>query len=396
VRTLVVSDLHLGARGGADILRTDDARDALVDAIEAEDIGRVVLLGDVVELRQGPMRAALDTAAPVLGALGTALGSEREVVIVPGNHDHGLLTPWLVRRHLLEAPPPLGLEADVDWREDEPLARLAGCLGPARVRVAYPGVWVRDDVFALHGHYGDLHTTVPMFERIGAGLMERLVGTRSRTHDDDAAAARDLEAVEGELGVADELAEEAVEGSGEPDPRTAEDYEAVLGPMYAWIDALAQAGRSATPSTTAWRAIRGAGDGEGTSGGGLRRQALRLTVPLAIGALGRTGIGRLSADLSTAELRRAGLRAVGEAVTRLGVEANHVIFGHTHRAGPLPGEGSLEWRTRGGARLLNTGCWVHEPAFLGAEPGRSPYRAGFAALVTERGEPKLRNLLDPA
>jgi hypothetical protein len=236
-----------------------------------------------------------------------------------------------------------------------------------------------------------------MFERIGAGLMERLVGTRSRTRDDDATAAGDLEAVEGELGVTDELAEEAAEGSSEPDPRTAEDYEAVLGPMYAWIDALAQAGRSATPSTTAWRAIRGEGDGEGGGGGGgLRRQALRLTVPLAIGALGRTGIGRLSADLSSAELRRAGLRAVGEAVTRLGVEAGHVIFGHTHRAGPLPGEGSLEWRTRGGARLLNTGCWVHEPAFLGSEPGRSPYRAGFAALVAEAGEPKLRNLLDGA
>ena len=27
------------------------------------------------------------------------------------------------------------------------------------VRAAYPGVWLRDDVYATHGHYGDRHTT---------------------------------------------------------------------------------------------------------------------------------------------------------------------------------------------------------------------------------------------
>ena len=31
--------------------------------------------------------------------------------------------------------------------------------------LAYPGVWLRPDVYATHGHYVDLHITVPSFER---------------------------------------------------------------------------------------------------------------------------------------------------------------------------------------------------------------------------------------
>ena len=46
---------------------------------------------------------------------------------------------------------------------------------------------------------------------------------------------------------------------------------------------------------------------------------------------------------------------------RLGIEAEHVLFGHTHRAGPLPADDHGEWRAGTGARLHNTGCWVDEP-----------------------------------
>ena len=46
---------------------------------------------------------------------------------------------------------------------------------PARVRFAYPGVWLREDVYAIHGHYADLHATVPTFERLAAGAMARWV-----------------------------------------------------------------------------------------------------------------------------------------------------------------------------------------------------------------------------
>jgi hypothetical protein len=44
--------------------------------------------------------------------------------------------------------------------------------------------------------------------------------------------------------------------------------------------------------------------------------------------------------------------------------------------------------------MLNTGCWVHEPAYLGRSPHASPYRAGFAALLDDGGSPQLVNLLN--
>ena len=71
-----------------------------------------------------------------------------------------------------------------------------------------------------------------------------------------------------------------------------------------------------------------------------------------------------------------------------------MIFGHTHRAGPLPGDERAEWRSLSGARLYNTGSWLLDPSFLGADPKTSPYRPGFAALVESDAEPGLINVLD--
>jgi hypothetical protein len=113
-----------------------------------------------------------------------------------------------------------------------------------------------------------------------------------------------------------------------------------------------------------------------------------------IAALNRAHIGPLRTDISGPELRRAALRAMGEVVDRLGIDARHVIFGHTHRAGPLAVDEQSEWRAPSGAALVNTGCWVHEPSFLGPRPGESPYRAGFAVRVGDSGPPELVNLLD--
>jgi hypothetical protein len=104
----------------------------------------------------------------------------------------------------------------------------------------------------------------------------------------------------------------------------------------------------------------------------------------------------LHAELSGPELRRAGLRALEEVVSRLGVQAGHVIFGHTHRAGPLPANDAAEWRTAVGAQLVNSGCWVEEPAFLGPDPSQSPYRPGFCVVLEDDDPPRLINVLDPS
>ena len=302
---------------------------------------------------------ALASARESLSAIGAALGPGREVVIVPGNHDHQLAAPWFERRARDGAPVALGLENAVDWRDAEPLAEIVDWLSPADVRVAYPGVWLRDDVYATHGHYCDRHTTVPMFERLGAGAMARIMR----------------------------------ESSG--GPQRAEDYEATLTPIYAWLHAIAQnrgpalASSSHGASARAWQALAGRGVRRS-----IRRRAMIAAFPLLVTALNRARLGPLQTDLSGSELRRAALRAFGEVLVRLRVDAAHVIFGHTHRAGPLARDQPSEWLVPTGARILNTGSWVHEPGFIGNVPHESPYRPGFCVQVGDRDRPQLRNLLD--
>jgi predicted phosphodiesterase len=349
--------LHLGALTRVDVLRDERHRASLIARLHSVD--RLVLLGDVLELRQARLHDVLEQAIPVLAGLGAALGPEKEVVIVPGNHDHHLLSGWLERRSA-SAAEPLGLSAEVDWEPGEPLSIIAEAVAPTRMRVSYPGTWLRKDVYATHGHYLDRHTTVPMFERLGAGVMARIVGER------------------------------------DGGPRRTEDYEAILAPIYAWIHALAQSGgpqlgrSSHGASRQAWRALASSGRNRG-----LRTRALNAGFPVAVALLSRTPLGPLHADISAPELRRAALLAFGAVLARTRVDADHVIFGHTHRAGPLPDDDRGEWSAPTGARLLNAGCWIHEPAFLGARPAGSPYRPGFGALLAATGEPELQNLLTP-
>src|SRR5215831_10837025 len=201
MRTLVVSDLHLGTRSGADVLRREVALERLIAALHG--VTRLVLLGDVLELRQSPMREAMAAAEPVMRAFGAALGPQGEVVIVPGNHDHRLLAPWFEDRGRDAPPAPLQLEERPGPSVSPALTKLAQWLKPATTDVAYPGLWLRDGVYATHGHYLDRHTTLPTFERIGAGIMGRLVGAL-------------------------------------PEPATPDDYEAALAPLYAWMDTIAE------------------------------------------------------------------------------------------------------------------------------------------------------------
>src|SRR4051794_7573256 len=175
VRTLVVSDLHLGARTGVDVLRDPAARARLLERLDGTD--RLVLLGDALELRHGPLREALTAARPVLEALGAAMRGG-EIVLVPGNHDHRLVAPGLEERGGAGPPPPLGLEEHAGPRATPATAAIAEMLRPAALDVAYPGVWLAQRVYATHGHYVDRHLTVPSFERLAAGALGRVLGDR--------------------------------------------------------------------------------------------------------------------------------------------------------------------------------------------------------------------------
>ena len=99
----------------------------------------------------------------------------------------------------------------------------------------------------------------------------------------------------------------------------------------------------------------------------------------------RTRLGIASRGASSG---RSDPKSILARLDRLDVRAPHVIFGHTHRAGPLPADDRSEW-----GRLLNTGSWVYEARFIGEDPLGSPYRPGFAVVVGEHGPPELVNLL---
>jgi hypothetical protein len=356
--TLVISDLHLGSIKSSDLLRRPELRAPLLAVLDG--VERLVILGDGLELRENAQRDAAELAGPVLADLGRALGPEGELVLVGGNHDHGLVAGWIDGRLQTEPPGFLGLEQRMAPEHAGTLAvRLAEQAAPARVSVAYPGLWLRDDVYAIHGHYSDLHTTVPTFERIAAGAMARWV---VHLPEDEA---------------------------------SADAYESVLAPMYAWMHTLVQRSENgaltggAGASARAWVALAG----DGRRAHPVRAAALGAGYAGAVAVLNAIGLGPIDRDLSGRALRRGGLLGMREVLRRLGVTTPWVLFGHSHRSGPWPGDDLSEWTTDTGTRLMNTGSWCYQPHFLSAEPNRSPYWPGTAIRVGESGAPELIRLL---
>ena len=377
MRTLIVSDLHLGSLTRTDVLRRPELREPLL--AELDGVGRVVLLGDVLELRHGPVRDALANSREFFEALGAAM-AEGEIVITAGNHDHALVEPWLIARGQEPQPPSFAPEQLIEPASaSAALERIAEWCSPARLTVAYPGVWLREDVYATHGHYLDCHLTIPTLERLTMGAMERVLGKPPSSL------------------------------------RGVSDYESICAPMYAWRDAVARDERTGAAlngiaTVTAWRALRGEPSSEpGSSDGAggrpgygerlrghaarLRTRALVTAFPLAVAALNRAGLGPLRSDISPEELRRAGLEAMGQVADRVGLGSSYVVFGHTHRTGPLPGDHEGEWRSPGGARLLNSGSWVYVSVFASDTPADNPYWPGGCVIVDDEGPPRVKRLL---
>ena len=358
MRTVVVSDLHLGSARHADLLRRPELREPLLALVR--DADRLVILGDGVELRDRPKRDIAELVSPVFRDLGEALGPDGELVLIAGNHDHGLVAGWIDGRLETEPSGFLGLAQHLEPAEAGPLAAvLAGLAAPARVRIAYPGIWLREDVYAIHGHYADLHATVPTFERLATGAMARWV-----VHLPETGA-------------------------------TPDDYEAVLAPLYAWMSALTQRSERAVlsagagASSRAWVAL--AGDGRRRRP--VRAAALGACYVAAVAALNAAGLGPLDRNLSGPSLRRGYLHGIGEVTTRLGIAARYVLWGHSHRAGPWPADDPAEWVAPSGARILNTGSWVYQRHFLSERPNDSPYWPGTAVVLDDGEPPRLVRLL---
>lgn len=356
MRTAILSDLHLGVASGEDVLREPGIRRILLD--EIADADRVVLLGDVVELRDLALGAALDSARPFFEELGRALG-EREVTIVPGNHDHRLAEPLLDRLSLAGATE-LGPE-----HHDEPgpggaAAAIAEWLGPARLRIAYPGIWLRDDVYATHGHYMDAHLTLPRPECLAVATLIRIRGPLPR-------------------------------------PAAPSDYERVLRPIYGFSFGIAQARASIPdpsrpPGEAAWRVLTGRRRSAGP-GRRLRAASARAAFPAGVWAVNRLLRAEFDTDISPEAIFAAGVEAAREMAARLQLDGTHVITGHTHRAGP--DEDEAAWPLPGGGNLHNTGSWVFASAFH--RPGVPPnaYWPGTVTWLENDSPPRrVRLLLD--
>ncbi|MEZ5078625.1 MAG: metallophosphoesterase [Solirubrobacterales bacterium] len=353
MRTAIVSDLHLGLASGGDVLRDPDVRALLLEEVAGAE--QLVLLGDVVELRELALGPALERARPFFEELGEALG-ERPVVLVPGNHDHRFAEPLLERLSLQGEA--LGLEQRHGPAEGA-TAAIDEWLGPAGLEIGYPGIWLRDDVYATHGHYMDCHLRLPRFECIAVAALARL---------------------------------------GEPPPEQAApaDYERVFRPLYGFGFGFAQVRPApvtrtqANSAEVAWEVLAGQVEARRRSGQ-LAMAGARAAFPAAIWAVNRLLRSDFESDISGRAIFQAGLDGAAEMSRRLGIDDVHVITGHSHRAGPLAEEG--EWPLAGGGSLHNTGSWVFASAFH--HPGRppSPYWPGTLTWVEDEGPPRRVELL---
>lgn len=316
------------------MLRRPAALERLLDGLDGID--RLVLLGDVVEFalrrhRRDPLRIS----TPVLRAIGARMGPSREIVVVPGNHDAVMVHEWAVRRGR-----ELGVCDEVPRDATPMLAAVTEVLAPATVRVSYPGFWVREDVWATHGHYLDRH----LIPESTFGLPR---GRLARGGPPLEASARSIDYELARRGGSEGLLGEILDR-----------------PVAVVLEHLAE----------------------------LTRYGTRLLQTIDL-----TTITTSALDL---QVRRAAVPAMVETAARLGVDARAIIFGHVHRAGPRDERparlrGRPDWSPApGGPHVFNTGSWVYEPVLLDGAGPPHPYWPGGAVLVEGAEEPQVLGLLD--
>ena len=248
----------------------------------------------------------------------------------------------------LQTEPPASSASSSGSRRDDagPLAAaLAERAAPARVQLAYPGVWLRDDVYA---HPRPL---------------------RRPAHDGaDVRAPRRRR--DGALG----------RPAARRRARRADDYEAALAPLYAWMHALTQRSEHTVRERRRGRVgarLGGAGRRRAPPPPAARRRARRRLPRRGRRRSTRSASARSSRDLSGAGAApRLPARHPRGAARGSDVSAPHVIWGHSHRSGPWPGDDPPSGRRAAGARIVNTGSWVYQPHFLSAAAERLALLAG--------------------
>src|ERR1700761_2416579 len=98
MRALVISDTHLGAWTGEDLLRERSNLELLEPHL---DVDEVIVLGDMFDLLFGSIADAFEAATGLLALLREKLQGKR-VVFLAGNHDHHSVT--------------IDREVELEWR----------------------------------------------------------------------------------------------------------------------------------------------------------------------------------------------------------------------------------------------------------------------------------------
>jgi UDP-2,3-diacylglucosamine pyrophosphatase LpxH len=390
LRALVISDTHLGAWTGRDLLREEFFLARLAPALDGID--EVVLLGDLFDFLFGSVADSVDASAGLLALIAEKLPGKR-FVFLAGNHDHHLvhrdeenrLEAALARGDTLrpdgsaahEPPGPAFFQSFLE-------ARMPG----VEVEIAYP-TYECTGVLCTHGHYLDPHAR--MAGSRGSRMLTRTL-----------------------WGIA---------AGGPEEPKCEADYESVITLLTEWLYIAAQmphgthaqqnvfraaqrATRFASAAKAPVRAARRAGAGLRERAKGADQAALPSVAHFD--AVVREEAARQAREgplpglspshpeypeptvLSRSSPTEGALEAFSQVVANLGWdrEADRIVFAHTHQ--PLDDVRA----TRGATRYWNSGCWIYEPDLSSRQAYARYCRYAWpgTAIVIDDSEPQPRLL----
>ena len=378
--TAILSDLHLGAAHGDDLLRYPFFCDLLREQLDGVD--HVVLLGDILDLRFQQLEIALQLAMPFLAMLGEVLSKAKHprVTYIPGNHDHHYASRLIEaeQEQAIDSGEPYTFKhvvAPRDFFLSRQLARLIG--GNVEVKFTYFYDTIASSegsIFLIHGHYLDLH--------IDAGPARLL----SLLQASIAAAGQSVEALSPDL------------------------YEAILRPQYELLHWIGQSPGGGQIQSRIYERLRGGGVPPNTRLRQIRRAALnraasvggKVGVALAEMVANRLVKGGLSLtsparDAQVEQTISAFSLSLEELDAYLPSTAKYVIFGHTHRPGPLESIDAPErWTVKmhgQDIQVMNSGSWLYD-AGKARRPDYRPQRwPGTFILIPDRGQPQLVEVL---
>ena len=382
MRALVISDTHLGAWTGEDLL--SDERFLAKLAPELSDIDELIILGDLFDLLFGSIEDALAAAEGLFELIRERMQGRR-LVFLAGNHDHHFVVRGSESMRLL------GAATEAEGGDDLLRRLLAARLAGVEVDVRYP-TYAVGDVLLTHGHYLDPHA------RLAGPFGSRML-TRALW---------------------------AIAAGGKEAPRTEADYDAMIGLLTEVLYAIAQVPHGTTAQRSVFDSVNRIGawaKGAARPIIAVEQFAARIAgrAGRAASAAGRSAVSRddferaladerervrresravtiqgfdLARTISPGDPRGNALEAFAKVVDNLGWSRQYekIVFAHTHQ--PF-----ADVRSSSGSpvRYWNTGSWIYEPELASREAYISYLERawpGTAILIdTDEEAPRLLELL---